>query len=174
MVLLLDRSPDGVRGLDPAELLAGRRVLADFSDGLGRHLVVSGKAGRHRLLVKAPLCRTGHGFVVVPDRWHEVRLAALSAFFRARRFADPSPCLPTRFQRHRFGLMLAVLDRIERADCDPITIRELAETIVYPRIELGRAIEWKSSSWRRQTQRLVAEARAMAGGGYRRLLQGGW
>lgn len=172
MVLILDRAPDGFGGIDPAELLAEREILADFSDAAGRHLVVADAAGRHRLLVKAPYSRVGHAFVIVPDQWRDARAAALSAYLGPYVSARRPASWPSRFQRHRLTVLLAILDRLERADGEPVTIRDLADSTVYPRVELGRAIEWKSSSCRRQTQRLLNEALAMAGGGYRRLLRG--
>ena len=56
----------------------------------------------------------------------------------------------------------------------PIGVPRLVrEKTSYPRSDLGRAIEWKSSSERRHTQRLVSEAHHLMRQGYRALLQTG-
>lgn len=68
--------------------------------------------------------------------------------------------------------MLAILDHLVGATDKEVTIRSLAETFVFPGTGSGRSIEWKTSSSRRQTQRLVREAIAMTNGGYRKLLNG--
>ncbi|MDP3906741.1 DUF2285 domain-containing protein [Novosphingobium sp.] len=172
MVLVLDQAPDGFAGVDPAEVLGRHEILADLTDPAGRHLVVTGESGRHRLLVKAPHCQTGHAFVIVPDQWRDARARAVSAYFGTLVPSSRSDRWPTRFQRYRLGQMLATLDLLECVGGRPVTLRELAATVIYPRVDLGRAIEWKTSSRRRQTQRLLGEARAMTGGGYRRLLLG--
>lgn len=148
----------------------------DWTDRAGRHLVISGRSGRHRLLVKNPASRRGHVFVVIPDARHDARIAALAALhgWRNARFTQESPGArrPTDYQCHKLNLMLMILDHLGGAADRSITIRELAETVLFPGGGFGRSIEWKTSSSRRQTQRLAREAIDMANGGYRKLLNG--
>lgn len=84
-----------------------------------------------------------------------------------RGFADR--LYPTAAQRRRLALMLAALDF---ADGSTPSLRRIAEAVLYPRHDLGRAIEWKSSSQRRQAQRLVNGARHLVETGYLDLLKG--
>lgn len=173
-VIVMDRAPDGFEGIDLALLLAGREVVADRSDQDGRHLVFAARAGRHRLLVKNPASRRGHAFVIIPDGQREARLAALASLHWTQSArsaaADIRGYGPSPYQRHRLNLMLTILDSLGRDLDRAITIRELAETSLFPGAMFGRSIEWKTSSWRRQTQRLVREALDMTNGGYRKLL----
>ena len=65
--------------------------------------------------------------------------------------------------------MLKLLDALDEAAGKNPTTRELATILGLSQTDL-RAIDWKTSSARRQTQRLVVEARQMAASGYRDLL----
>ncbi len=67
-------------------------------------------------------------------------------------------------------LLLAILDALSRAP-EGVMLKDIAGTIVYRGLSAQRAIDWKSSSQRRQTQRLVVEARRMASHGYLGLLR---
>ncbi|MBO6767380.1 MAG: DUF2285 domain-containing protein [Erythrobacter sp.] len=98
------------------------------------------------------------------------RLDAATAFFTGR--GTPRFLRPTPFQRHRLGRMLTILDAVARLGGENVTNRQIASAAIYPGVEFGSALEWKSSSHRRQTQRLLAEARHMAESGYRKLLMG--
>lgn len=166
-VVVLAPAPDGVRGTDPGSLLTGHDIVADRTNCAGRHLVIAGRSARHRLLVKRPDHRGGHAFVMLPDEHSGARMASLAALLLTPgRVANG----PSDYQRHRLNLMLAILDRLLDGQGRLASIRELAEAIVFPCGTFGRSIEWKTSSWRRQTQRLVREAIALTNGGYRKLL----
>lgn len=69
-------------------------------------------------------------------------------------------------------LLLRILDRLAGPETCLPTLRTIAMDVVYPHSQFGRVIEWKSSSERRQTQRLVSEARFLMKAGYRDLLKG--
>lgn len=164
-------------GGKPWTLLAdGREVLADFTDCDGRHLVLADRLGRHRLLVKEAERSTDLACLISPDAWQELRIAALSAFIRQR--VSKSSALaqralhPTASLAHRLIIMLRILDCISEAHGPAPSIREIASRVVYPWADFGRSIEWKSSSERRQTQRLVTHARYVLNVGYRDLLKG--
>ena len=165
-------------GGKPWTLLAdGREVLADFTDCDGRHLVLADRLGRHRLLVKEADRSTDLACLISPDTWQELRIAALSAFIGQRvskSFALAQRALhPTASLAHRLIIMLRILDCISEPGSPPPSLKTIASKVVYPWADFGRTIEWKSSSERRQTQRLVAQARFMTNTGYRNLLKGG-
>lgn len=116
------------------------------------------------------------GYYIRRDAWFRTRLAAVEAFDLSNRSTElrkPHALLfPTVHQRHRLILWLGILDRVTQRDKVFPTLRDIAKDVVYRDADLGRAIEWKSSSHRRHTQRLVNEARFFMLGGYRLLLKG--
>lgn len=69
-------------------------------------------------------------------------------------------------------MLLRILDYLADSGAAGPTVREIASEVVYNRANPSRATEWKTSSERRHTQRLVREARVMMQGGYVKLLQG--
>lgn len=80
---------------------------------------------------------------------------------------------PTEFQQQRLQLLCDILDLVGVSGAESLSTHELAFRRIYPGMTVSRGAEWKSSSHRRRTQRLIAEARAMMNGGYRALLAGG-
>ncbi|WP_348638147.1 DUF2285 domain-containing protein [Blastomonas fulva] len=83
------------------------------------------------------------------------------------------PPQPTEFQHQRLQLLCDILDLVAVSGAESLSTHELAFRRIYPGMTIGRGAEWKSSSHRRRTQRLIAEARALMNGGYRALLAGG-
>uniref|UniRef100_UPI00053F1A81 DNA -binding domain-containing protein n=1 Tax=Sphingomonas sp. Ant H11 TaxID=1564113 RepID=UPI00053F1A81 len=80
---------------------------------------------------------------------------------------------PTAFQRRRLDLLLDILDMLLTPPSAPRpTSHEIARRLIYPGMTIGRGMEWKSSTERRRTQRLINEALALMHGGYRALLRG--
>lgn len=166
------------RGDEPGTmhfLLRNYELLQDRISSEGRHLVLGDREKRHRLLITTP--RLADSAYVIPrDHWLPTRLAAIDAFDascrRTRLAVSKDTLLPTAYQRHRLILLLEILDAIHRPKNDFATIREIAQKVIYRHENLGRAIEWKSSSRRRQTQRLIGEARFFVDRGYRLLLKG--
>lgn len=150
-------------------------VLQDRTTNEGRHLVLGDGKKRHRVLVTPPGSE-GSGYFAPRDLWVRTRLAAIEAFdstFPQSSHAKSNDLLlPSLYQKRRLTLLLNILDAMHRSDSGLATTREIAQTVVYRNTDLGRAIEWKSSSHRRQTQRLINEARIMVEGGYRWLLKG--
>lgn len=151
-----------------------RAVVMEMMTEAGRHLVLAGQHARHRIVI------TDHsdhaGYIVRADRAMPLALAALSAFHEDRcspRAAAARAILtPSANQRRRLALLLSILDRLEQPASGAATTRQIASELVFPGWTFERAIDWKSSSHRRQTQRLVAEARRMMATGYRDLLRG--
>lgn len=163
-----DRRFDGLQN--------GLEKVTELCDGAGNHLVLQGPGGRYRILLRPPCNGKDEGYVVEPDEWLAARIAAIAAFHRSSVPVTGSkwqrPFTPTPYQRHRMGILLQILDCMGLPSPQTVTTRHIAEQVVYPQAELGRTIEWKSSSERRHTQRLVAEARYMMETGYRHLLKG--
>lgn len=156
-------------------------VLADYSvqaerfSDAGRHLVLADDLGIHRLLVQKPGALAQTGFFVPDDKWLTIRLKALSRFRASNgplARAMAKELRPSAYQRFRLERMLAILDRMDGSSPGGRTMRDIAAQILFPNAEPVRAIEWKTSSERRQTQRLVAEARRYMFGDYRTLLNG--
>lgn len=146
--------------------------MSDLSDGHDRQLVLADRNGHHRIKIMAPNHTNGHHVAIVPDDCLAIRLAAIEQFV-GRGSPAAIGCLnPTAAQRHRLTLMLQALDCLDATKLPKPTLRHIAETVLYPSHALGRAIEWKSSSERRQAQRLVRGACHLMQGGYRELLKG--
>ena len=149
-------------------------LIAKRTSNAGDHLVLAGGGARHRLLVMASARLGGDNYLIPQDQSVPIRLAALDAFHCCvAGSAVPTKryqLRPTTYQSQRLRLLLAILDTLGRAP-EGVTLREIAGTLVYRGLSAQRAIDWKSSSQRRQTQRLVAEARRMASHGYLDLLR---
>jgi len=131
--------------------------------------------GPHHLWLRDTLPGQPLAFVIVRDAAIETRRSAASRLDRRLAGAPPSRKLrgfrPTAFQRQRLNLLLDILDALEGAHRAP-TSHEIARRLVYPGMTLGRGMEWKSSTERRRTQRLIGEALALMHRGYRNLLRG--
>lgn len=149
-------------------------LIAKRASNAGDHLVLADTGARHRLLVMASARLGGDNYLIPRDQSFPIRLAALDAFHCCvDGSAAPSvrnQLQPTAYQSHRFHLLLAILDALSRAP-EGVMLKDIAGTIVYRGLSAQRAIDWKSSSQRRQTQRLVVEARRMASHGYLGLLR---
>lgn len=156
-------------------MLKNYEFLQDRSTAEGRHLVLGDRIRRHRLLI-TPTIAKAPGYFVPQDRWLRTRLAAIESFDPSCRLFGPNSSndvlFPTAAQKQRLMLMLRVLDTIANADNGFVSIRQIAQNIVYRNVDFGRTIEWKSSPHRRQTQRLISRAHFFVRGGYRILLHG--
>lgn len=128
--------------------------------------------GAHRIELLTDPTGGGPSVELPLDASLGVRLACLQAYASGRS-ASPARLWPTAYQAGRLALMLAILDRLDDAENSSGDTRVIAAELVFPGAELPRrAIEWKSSSLRRQTQRIVAAAQWMRARGFRRLLDG--
>lgn len=155
--------------------LRNYELLQDRTTSKGRHLVLGHQRRRYRLLVTPPGAAMS-GYFVPSDRWVQIRLDAIEEFDAAcrqpRHATSDFALRPSVYQQRRLMLLLNILDATHASDGTFATIRQIAEKVVYRNTDLGRAIEWKTSSHRRQTQRLINEARFLVEGGYRLLLSG--
>ena len=132
--------------------------------------------GPLRLCIDNSQPNAGLNCVIHTDSLIDVRIAALQWFHHSIRgsssLSGPNCLFPTPFQRNRLNLMLRILDYLADNAGNPNPIRELGQLIVYPRTRFASAAEWKASSERRRTLRLVNEAKSLVNGGYRALLKG--
>ncbi|KAB2678511.1 DUF2285 domain-containing protein [Brucella pseudintermedia] len=83
----------------------------------------------------------------------------------------PSGPLPywlrlSRYQLHRFSLMLRVWDGVEAG----ASRQEIASVLLNTELGRLRSIDWKNTSERRRIARLYGAAQEMINGGYPRLL----
>uniref|UniRef100_UPI00313CC646 DNA -binding domain-containing protein n=1 Tax=Sphingomonas sp. OTU376 TaxID=3043863 RepID=UPI00313CC646 len=131
--------------------------------------------GLHRLWMRAAEDIGPLAYVLIRDDHVDLRHAAVRRLDRRLAGAPPARLppgfRPTTFQRQRLSLLLDLLDAV-LAPAAAYTSYELARKIVYSGLSVGRGAEWKSSSQRRRTQRLVEEAMTLMNGGYRTLLCG--
>ncbi|AXK41319.1 DNA -binding domain-containing protein [Erythrobacter aureus] len=152
-------------------ILSSRRIVTDRVYKDTRHLIVDGRRGRHRIVLSSrPDEPKKAGFLCRADQWIEARLESVAALVGGT--GTPRFLRPTPYHRHRLTTLLLILDTIERLGERNATVRKVAGLALYPGLERVSAIEWKSSSYRRQTQRLAAEARQMVKVGYKDLLKG--
>ncbi len=174
-ILILDTAP--FQGAYPGSIksdgLPG--ILVDRELETGRYLILADKGGPHRLWLRPGPADRSLAYVIVRDDDTDLRQAVVRRF--ERRMAGmpdlrPPPGLwPTPFQRQRLSMLLDILDAAGTRGEDRLTTHEIARRHVYAGLQVGKGSEWKSSSQRRRTQRLVEEARALMEGGYRRLLR---
>jgi len=162
-------TPGGIASEAP---LFGRTIISDFSDENHRHMVLTDRTGLHRLTIVMPQHPDGHHVAIIPDECWATRVSAVEGFFGKGCPATTSCLNPTVAQRRRLTLMLKALDQRFSTGQPKFALRHIAAAILYPGRDLGRAIEWKSSTERRQTQRLVSTAMHLRQGGYRDLLKG--
>lgn len=157
------------------DIIGASTKLVDRETGTGRHLVLETRHGRHRLLVTRSAAAPS--YLLPADATVAIRLAATSAFHSGNAGCPspfhPLPLRPSPYQRHRLALLLAILDRIDDQNRELPTLRDLARDVVFPGVDGGPAIDWKTSSHRRQVQRLASGARRMALVGFRELLRHG-
>lgn len=166
-IVIFDTAPPDLPGAIAASALPSgvELILAGV-----RHLVADQDGLRHRLQVRAadPEARLS---MHLPPLGDTLRAAACDAALRmlaGRATAEPAALLrPSSLQRQRLALLLRILD----ADAAGGSNREIGIAIVYPWLAGTAATAWKASGERRRVQRLLAEARHLADGGYRDLLR---
>ncbi|MBH1993262.1 MAG: DUF2285 domain-containing protein [Sphingomonadaceae bacterium] len=142
----------------------------------GRHMVLGDVDGPHRLWLRNGAAGRPLAYVIVRDDAVELRQNAMRRLDRRLAGEPPTRALsglqPTAFQRQRLSMLLDILDAVLSREEGRLTTHEIARRHVYAGLRMGRGNEWKSSSERRRTQRLIDEALALMRGGYRRLLRG--
>lgn len=150
-----------------AEVVVGRRTCA------GHGLVVMIDRVRHRLWLKSGPRGCPLTYAIPVDLAARRRLIAARAFHAScfaagDSFRSARPCPPTHYQRRRLVLLLALSDAAAAGRSQ----RDMAFALVFPNHAPRSGADWKTSSERRGTQRLLLEARRMTAHGYRTLLIG--
>ncbi|MFO6447009.1 DUF2285 domain-containing protein [Erythrobacter sp. NE805] len=168
-------APPG-RWAEVVEGMAHGSVVCDTTGPAGRHLVLDRGGSRHRLLLTPGEEGAAPTYLLPAEGPLALRTAALTVFhFPADNPASRAQARalqPTPFQHYRLRLMLEVLDARNNGDASPASLRLVAATVFGGDLQGDRAIEWKTSSRRRQIQRLLAEGLHLVEGGYRDLLNG--
>lgn len=172
MIVIIDNASTSDAAAPPFDLSAFPAVLADRRLSTGRHLVLDDAGGPHRVWLRALRSDRPLAYTIPRDTAIDLRFAAvrrlehrLSGVAAARTICGFQP---TPFQRRRLGMLLDILNLVGH-DPRPTT-HEIARRVIYRCMTIGRGTDWKSSSERRRTQRLIDEAVALADGGYLRLL----
>lgn len=153
-------------------LLHGFEPLAAHSSPEEHHLVVARRGARLRICLRAGPAHLPDCIVIPRDRCASVRLAAAAHFERVTRGLRPGPdhaASPSAYRRSRLAQLLTIHDALE-AGAGP---RDLAFDLVFRRHRPLVGATWKGSSERRHTLRLIAEARRLVAGEYRKLLRHG-
>lgn len=174
-ILIFEPTPLTPRGLTIDRILTDQEIMLDRSHGQGRHIYLASQKGLHRLWFNNPDTDASFAAKVNTGSDFGIRIDALRSFhasLSSPSTSHSSKCLlPTAFQRFRLNLMLKVLDYLTVAD-PGATIRSVSSNVTYPHSSFSSAAEWKGSSERRRTQRLIGQARFLTKSGYRELLKG--
>jgi hypothetical protein len=135
-------------------------------------MVIASPGGLHRLWLREIKPNTSLAVIIPADRNFVQRIAAAARFERRLRGTvhgqPPLGYRPTAFQRNRLFLLLNLLDA-EKAGASR---RTMASTFLYRNSAPMSRAEWKGSSQRRRTHRMIDEAKHMMARGYRELLLG--
>lgn len=157
-----------------AAAVSARVTVACRTRSGSRYIVLEGRTARHRLLVRETGCSGLGGYLLPGDDCLMIRIAATAAFHEPDDPCSPAKSArqlqPTTYQRFRLERMLAVLDAFQVSPGSRPSLRDLADEVLHLGEPDSSAIEWKSSSRRRQVQRIAAEASRLARSGYRELL----
>lgn len=165
-VVILE-TPDPARSL---AFLIGCEPIADATNNAERHLVLAQGRARLRLCVRHAPHVASPSFSIACDVSCALRLAAATRLERVTCGTRPRldrAAMPTRYQRIRYVQFLALHDALEAGS----SARDLAFGLVFARHQPLAGAAWKGSDERRHTLRLIAKARRLVGGGYRKLLQ---
>jgi hypothetical protein len=155
------------------DLLAWRDKLVDISIDRGRYLALGNATHVHRVFIRDDSALGPLAAVAAMDRHLPQRLHAaqqLRASLAGAGEGKQPHGTPTPYHADRLSRMLRILDALDYTRPGTVASREVSESIVYPSTRFASAVEWKVSSERRHTLRLIKEAIAMREGGYVRLL----
>jgi hypothetical protein len=171
--IVVTDAPAGFSGcleLDPKDLPVS--VLGMDRDS-AVYIPASGTSDSLRIWFagRSPPARLAVMLPMDPDL--EVRLHSLRRMHRWLTHREAGPAMRRQqisaFHRHRFILMLRILDGLR----DGASRREIASVIFGRDVRSISAVDWQNTSARRHLARLIAEGRDYVSGGYRRILRGG-
>lgn len=165
---LVGAVPDAPFGFQGADI-----ILADHGLSDGRHILIHDDERPYQLFLPGKVCEETF-YQIIRDQQIGLRLTEILRLERKLAGLAPEPCAlrPTEFQNYRLNLLLDILDAKYGSGRGMLATYDLAQAVIYPGMMIGRGAEWKASSQRRRTQRLIEEAEGLMNGGYKRLLQG--
>lgn len=148
----------------------GFEPLAAATTPNEQHLVIARDAARLRLCVRSAYTGYPRCLIIPHDDCAALRLAAAARYERVTRGLRLGPDragAPSAYRRARLVQLLAIFDGIDAG----ASTRDLAYGLVFTRDRPLVGATWKGSDERRHTLRLIAEARRLVSGGYRKLLR---
>lgn len=170
-ITLVGAVPDAPLGLQGVDA-----ILVDHGLSDGRHILIGDHERPYQIFLPGKFCEEAF-YQVIRDDQIGLRLTEILRLERKLAGLAPRPCplRPTEFQNYRLNLLLDILDARYGSGRAMLTTYDLAQAVIYPGMKIGRGAEWKASSQRRRTQRLIEEAEGLMNGGYKRLLRrGAW
>lgn len=161
----------GQKGIDARQLVTAHGLVADHVCETMRYLALRSPLGTVRVAMPRDASMTSLIAMIPIDCHLALRYRALARLkAHVDGIAPPANIggdIPSSYQRYRLNLLLRILDIMAAPGT---SARDVAMQAIYPGQNLGRATEWKGSSQRRHTFRLIREARDMMTTGYRALL----
>lgn len=168
--VIIAATPRGFRSTAKHDAFVLSQAFADRANREGRHLILDDPLGVHRLWLLPHTLQSVPAVLIPLDADFPHRMAG-ALRFRRHMAGKPSALPPRNFrltQRHRIRLVLMLRAFDMRAD--NATYRQIAAHLFGAAsvAEYG----WKTLPVRGRTVRLVQDAKALIGGGYRDLLHG--
>ena len=151
-------------------LLSDFESLAEAISNSEHHMVIALGIARLRLCLRPVPSMCPECLIILHDQSATIRLAAAARFDRATlgdRLIPDRISMPSAYQRARHIQLLRVHDALEAG----ASSRDLAFGLVFRGHRPLVGAIWKGSGERRHVLRLIAEARRMVDGGYRKLLR---
>ena len=171
-MVVLAAAPDSFAGVWSVDLDGIATVAAECFADDGRHVVLADPTGEHHVWQFGDTPDHKLAVVIPLDPDFLLHLDAARRFFRRLRGGSAGPPPKrwrlTALQRTRLVLMLRALD----GHLEGASYRAIAVALFDSDLATMPARDWKCSSWRAQTMRLVRDGVATMNGGYRRLLHG--
>ena len=135
-----------------------------------QHLVIARDTARLRLCVRFEPTNYTRCLIIPHDECAALRLAATARYERVTcglRLGPDRAGAPSAYRRSRLVELLAIHDGLDAGS----SVRDLAYSLVFTRHVPLVGATWKGSDERRHTLRLIAAARRLVNGGYRKLLR---
>lgn len=144
--------------------------LAEAISKCEHHMVIALGIARLRLCLRPVPSMCPACLIILHDQSTAIRLAAAARFDRAiqgGRLVPDRSSAPSAYRRARLVLLLGIHDGLDAG----ASSHDLAFGLVFRGHRPLVGAIWKGSGERRHVLRLIAEARRMVDGGYRKLLR---
>jgi hypothetical protein len=173
--VILDAAPSECTDARPLDIDSWPIILTDRLLSDGRHIVLGDIDGFHHIWLRDVQPTQPLAYVIVRDAAIDMRLAAVQRFDRRLAGAPPlgktNAFRPAPRQLRRLNLLLDILDALHEPGVTK-TSYDIAQRLLYRDLKVARGVNWKSSTERRRTMRLIEQARSLMNDGYRDLLRG--